>query len=87
MVKNDTSWHSSINSQEVGLARTKELDIGKEEKISQEKKGQNSQEKKWQNFQENEGQNYQESSINYEYKKSNEAPLLLATISNIQDIV
>ena len=46
LVKNDTSWHSSINAQEVGLARTKELDIGKEEKISQEKKGQNSQEKK-----------------------------------------
>ena len=87
MVKIDTSWHSSINSQEVGLARTKELDIGKEEKISQEKKGQNSQEKKWQNFQENEGQNYQESSTNYEYKTSDEAPLFLATISNIQDIV
>ena len=79
MVKNDTSWHTSVNSQEVGWAKTKELDIGKEEEISQEKKGQN--------FQENEGQNYQESSINYEYKKSNEAPLLLATISNIQDIV
>ena len=79
LVKNDTSWHPSVNSQEVGLGETKELDIEKEEKIFQEKKGQN--------FQENEGQNYQESSTNYKYKKSDEAPLFLATISNIQDIV
>ncbi|KAL6346959.1 hypothetical protein AAG906_006019 [Vitis piasezkii] len=79
LVKNDTSWHPSVNSQEVGLGETKELDIEKEEKISQQKKDQN--------FQENEGQNYQESSTNYKYKKSDEAPLFLATISNIQDIV
>ena len=63
------------------------MDIEKEEKISQETEGQNSQEKKGQNFQENEGQNYQESSTNYKYKKRDEAPLFLATISNIQDIV
>ncbi|WJZ84434.1 hypothetical protein VitviT2T_004038 [Vitis vinifera] len=87
LVKNDTSWHASVNSQEVGLGETKELDIEKEEKISQEIEGQNSQEKKGQNFQENEGRNYQESSTNYEYKKSDEAPLFLATMSNIQDIV
>ncbi|XP_034681907.1 uncharacterized protein LOC117911615 isoform X1 [Vitis riparia] len=79
LVKNDTSWHASVNSQEVGSSEIKELDIEKEEKISQEKKGQN--------FQENEGQNYQESSTNYKYKKSDETPLFLATISNIQDIV
>ena len=79
LVKNDKSWHASVNSQEAGLGETKELDIEKEEKISQEKKGQN--------FQENEGQNYQESSTNYKYKKRDEAPLFLATISNIQDIV
>ncbi|KAL6347347.1 hypothetical protein AAG906_016817 [Vitis piasezkii] len=66
LVKNDTSWHPSVNSQEVGLGETKELDIEKEEKISQEKK---------------------ESSTNLKYKKSDEAPLFLATISNIQDIV
>ncbi|CBI33997.3 unnamed protein product, partial [Vitis vinifera] len=87
LVKNDTSWHASVNSQEVGLSETKELDIEKEEKISQEIEGQNSQEKKGQNFQENEGRNYQESSTNYKYKKSDEAPLFLATMSNIQDIV
>ena len=86
LVKNDTSWHASVNSQEVGLGETKELDIEKGEKISQETEGQNSQEKKGQNFQENEGRTYQESSINYEYKKSDEAPIFLATISNIQDI-
>ncbi|KAL6332603.1 hypothetical protein AAG906_009923 [Vitis piasezkii] len=106
----NTSPHTSINSQAVGPSKTKESDIQEQSfelaqtedgqksqtkdgqqssklpqiedgQESQTKDGQPSQKKEEQNSQENKGQN------SNKYKKSDETPLFLATISNIQEIV
>ena len=72
MVKKDTSWDASINSQAVSLSESKKEPEIKEHssKLSQIKEGQNSQE-----------------SSTSKYKKSDESPLFLATISDIKQIV
>lgn len=72
MVKKDTSWDASINSQAISLSESKKEPEIKEHssKLSQIKEGQNSQE-----------------SSTSKYKKSDESPLFLATMSDIKQIV
>ena len=72
MVKKDTSWDASINSQAISLSESKKEPEIKEHssKSSQIKEGQNSQE-----------------SSTIKYKKSEESPLFLATMSDIKQIV
>ncbi|XP_034698727.1 uncharacterized protein LOC117924244 isoform X2 [Vitis riparia] len=72
LVENDTSWDASINSQAISLSESK-----KEPEIK-EHSSKLSQIK--------EGQNSQESSTS-KYKKSDESPLFLATMSDIKLIV
>lgn len=72
LVKKDTSWDASINSQAISLSESKKEPEIKEHssKLSQIKEGQNSQE-----------------SSTSKYKKSDESPLFLATMSDIKQIV
>ena len=82
LVEKDTSWHASIDSQEGGPSNTKnEVEIEHSYELFLKKDGQESLEIEGQNPQENKGQN------SNNYKKSDETPLFLATISNIKEIV
>ena len=72
LIKEDTSRDVNINSQPVGVGK------GKKETKIEEHSSKSSQIK--------DEQNSQESSASM-YKKSNESPLFLATMSNINEIV
>eukprot|EP00261_Vitis_vinifera_P017343 XP_010646984.1 PREDICTED: uncharacterized protein LOC104878396 isoform X2 [Vitis vinifera] len=82
LVEEDTSWHASINSQEGGPGNTKkEVEIEHSSELFLKRNGQESLEIEGQNPKKNKGQN------SNNYKKSDETPLFLATISNIKEIV